>query len=293
MAAVSSFRLENLQHNVIAQPALIIPSPAPTSEVQLDVTMSFRLNFSRHGSSNPVGPLFKRVRCSIDNPALASWNLDHMILKLYQELQTDFNFSIAFEHHVFPEFDYASEEILRNWDRVRVRVGMTNFTRRSMGTIVLPVHAEFSGTVVEYVQEIQSPPIVQQITNYDEDSSVIYDDVGIGPIAQQIRNYNEDSSVIYDDVGIGRAVEESALEFERTRYGMVPATESSIKRMLKNVINVEQGKDCMVCLEQLEVGSCVSQMPCSHDFHADCIQTWLKQSHYCPICRFEMPTERL
>ncbi|OMO59358.1 Zinc finger, RING/FYVE/PHD-type [Corchorus capsularis] len=116
--------------------------------------------------------------------------------------------------------------------------------------MVLPVRAEFPGTAVEYVQEIQLPPIMQQITNYDVDSS----------------------AVIYDDVGMGRAVEEeSALGFERTRYGMVPATESSIKRMLKNVINVEQGKDCMVCLEQLQVGSYASQMPCSHDFHVDCI----------------------
>ncbi|OMO60711.1 Zinc finger, RING-type [Corchorus capsularis] len=252
MASVYFFRFENLQHNVIPQQPHIIPSndppTAPTSQVQLDVTMSLCLNLSRHGSSNTVEPLFKQSRRSIDNPSSAFLNLDSMLLKLYEGLQTDNNF--IFEDNFFPKFDAAFVKILRHWDSVRRK---NSTSSRGRETIILPVQAEFSATIVfvEHIQE--TPPVVQQITNYDEDY-----------------------------VEIGRAVEESR---------MVPATESSIKRMLKNVINVEQGKSCMVCLEQLQVGSCVSQMPCSHDFHRDCIETWLKQSHYCPICRFEMPTE--
>ncbi|KAK6251806.1 hypothetical protein QUC31_013526 [Theobroma cacao] len=101
---------------------------------------------------------------------------------------------------------------------------------------------------------------------------------------------------------LGRALEESASE-----SGMVPAKESSVKRMLKRV-RVEAGEcdqkagqnikkrlvkveDCVICLEEFKVGSVALQMPCSHTFHGDCIEKWLKQSHYCPVCRFEMPTE--
>ncbi|MBA0582944.1 hypothetical protein Gorai_013829 [Gossypium raimondii] len=63
----------------------------------------------------------------------------------------------------------------------------------------------------------------------------------------------------------------------------------------------------MICLEEVEVGFKASrmpcshiekyknivesQMPCSHVFHDDCIKKWLNQSHYCPICRFEMPID--
>ncbi|TYG71906.1 hypothetical protein E1A91_D05G417500v1 [Gossypium mustelinum] len=99
------------------------------------------------------------------------------------------------------------------------------------------------------------------------------------------------SIVDSDGVSMGRALAESALEFESSNYGMVPAKESLVKEMVR-MVRVEDGdqEDCMICLEELEVGFYASRMPCSHTFHGDCIENWLKQSHYCPICRFEMPT---
>ncbi|MBA0795505.1 hypothetical protein Gohar_006364 [Gossypium harknessii] len=94
-----------------------------------------------------------------------------------------------------------------------------------------------------------------------------------------------------DGVLMGRALVESALEFESSNYGMVPTKESLVKEMVK-MVKVEAGdeEDCMICLEELEVGFYASRMPCSRTFHGDCIENWLKQSHYCPICRFQMPT---
>ncbi|KAK9017874.1 hypothetical protein V6N11_000875 [Hibiscus sabdariffa] len=96
------------------------------------------------------------------------------------------------------------------------------------------------------------------------------------------------------DILLTRALAESASasasEFERNNYGMVAAREASIEEMLKRV-EVEAGDEtCVICLNELEVGFEASRMPCSHGFHGDCIQKWLRQSHYCPICRFEMPT---
>ncbi|KAE8673703.1 hypothetical protein F3Y22_tig00111779pilonHSYRG00372 [Hibiscus syriacus] len=83
-----------------------------------------------------------------------------------------------------------------------------------------------------------------------------------------------------------RALEESASGFESNNYGMVAANESSMEKMLKRVgvkAGVEQ--DCMICLD-LKLLRCHVLI----FFMVFCIEQWLKQSHYCPICRFEMPT---
>ncbi|KAK9001862.1 hypothetical protein V6N11_024560 [Hibiscus sabdariffa] len=80
-----------------------------------------------------------------------------------------------------------------------------------------------------------------------------------------------------------------AEEMETSGYGMVPAQESSLREMVETVRVEEGDEDCTICLEGFEAGSYAARMPCSHIFHAECIQEWLKQSHYCPLCRFEMP----
>ncbi|XP_050278353.1 uncharacterized protein LOC126719897 [Quercus robur] len=102
---------------------------------------------------------------------------------------------------------------------------------------------------------------------------------------------------------ITRALRESAMEFERRRYGMVPARKSALKGMLKRVRVedcvkgseakrrcVRERETCTICLEEFEAGSEALCMPCTHIFHAGCIVKWLNESHYCPVCRFEVPT---
>ncbi|PIN00807.1 Ubiquitin--protein ligase [Handroanthus impetiginosus] len=73
---------------------------------------------------------------------------------------------------------------------------------------------------------------------------------------------------------------------------MVPAANSVIESLenMKITLIADDFGTCSVCLEEFSKGCEVVCMPCSHVFHGDCIQQWLKTSHYCPICRFEMPT---
>ncbi|KAH0981721.1 hypothetical protein GBA52_008898 [Prunus armeniaca] len=96
--------------------------------------------------------------------------------------------------------------------------------------------------------------------------------------------------------------------------GMIPASDSAIEKVLKRVRvcdgdeeeeedDKEEGRrerkrrqicesdSCTVCMEEFNGGSEIACMPCSHLFHEKCIVTWLKQSHYCPVCRFEVPTD--
>ncbi|KAI3977412.1 hypothetical protein MKX01_000325 [Papaver californicum] len=48
---------------------------------------------------------------------------------------------------------------------------------------------------------------------------------------------------------------------------------------------------CVVCMEDFEVGTVVTYMPCSHFFHEDCLLPWLQESNCCPLCRFPIDSD--
>ncbi|XP_063306140.1 E3 ubiquitin-protein ligase RNF43 [Pelobates fuscus] len=41
---------------------------------------------------------------------------------------------------------------------------------------------------------------------------------------------------------------------------------------------------CAVCLEEFADGQDLRILPCCHEYHLDCVDTWLKQNHTCPLC---------
>ncbi|OWM81785.1 uncharacterized protein LOC116200352 [Punica granatum] len=82
-------------------------------------------------------------------------------------------------------------------------------------------------------------------------------------------------------------------EEENYSYG-IPATESSIKALKR--ISSERPCDgqskCSICMEEYELVEMemnLTEMPCSHVFHCDCIEKWLQTSHMCPLCRYQLP----
>ncbi|KAG8074427.1 hypothetical protein GUJ93_ZPchr0006g43969 [Zizania palustris] len=42
---------------------------------------------------------------------------------------------------------------------------------------------------------------------------------------------------------------------------------------------------CSVCLEQVVLGDLLRSLPCLHQFHANCIDPWLRQKGTCPVCK--------
>uniref|UniRef100_A0A0D3FA18 RING-type domain-containing protein n=1 Tax=Oryza barthii TaxID=65489 RepID=A0A0D3FA18_9ORYZ len=51
----------------------------------------------------------------------------------------------------------------------------------------------------------------------------------------------------------------------------------------------EGGGECAVCLEAFQAGDRCRVLPrCEHGFHARCVDSWLRQSRVCPICRAEV-----
>ncbi|TYH51744.1 hypothetical protein ES332_D10G299400v1 [Gossypium tomentosum] len=57
-----------------------------------------------------------------------------------------------------------------------------------------------------------------------------------------------------------------------------------------NPVSIKKGSDdeltCSVCLEQVNAGDLIRSLPCLHQFHANCIDPWLRQQGTCPVCKF-------
>ncbi|CAH2078693.1 unnamed protein product [Thlaspi arvense] len=48
--------------------------------------------------------------------------------------------------------------------------------------------------------------------------------------------------------------------------------------------------DCTICLEELSSGGpkTIMKLRCAHNFHRDCLLTWLRRKHSCPTCRYDI-----
>lgn len=42
---------------------------------------------------------------------------------------------------------------------------------------------------------------------------------------------------------------------------------------------------CVVCFSDFECRQLLRVLPCNHEFHAKCVDKWLKTNRTCPICR--------
>lgn len=42
---------------------------------------------------------------------------------------------------------------------------------------------------------------------------------------------------------------------------------------------------CVVCMCEFESRQVLRVLPCGHEFHARCVDKWLKSNRTCPICR--------
>eukprot|EP01089_Gocevia_fonbrunei_P000688 TRINITY_DN1067_c0_g1_i1.p1 TRINITY_DN1067_c0_g1~~TRINITY_DN1067_c0_g1_i1.p1 ORF type:complete len:419 (-),score=68.32 TRINITY_DN1067_c0_g1_i1:50-1306(-) len=57
----------------------------------------------------------------------------------------------------------------------------------------------------------------------------------------------------------------------------------------ENISYFEDGcVQCSICLTDYDEGDQIVTLPCVHNFHAECIKTWLKDSRLCPLCKAEV-----
>ena len=73
---------------------------------------------------------------------------------------------------------------------------------------------------------------------------------------------------------------EDAMDEEDEEVGMSKEELSVIPKVI-----AQEGNSCAVCIEDFQEDEKVSQLSCDHQFHPQCIGSWLSIKRTCPICR--------
>ena len=61
-------------------------------------------------------------------------------------------------------------------------------------------------------------------------------------------------------------------------------TTSYSARTVSTITAEQDDNVCSICLDTLLEGMRVGKLTCHHEFHADCLKTWLKLKNRCPLC---------
>jgi E3 ubiquitin-protein ligase RNF115/126 len=70
-----------------------------------------------------------------------------------------------------------------------------------------------------------------------------------------------------------------------------PASEAAIRALPTREVKTSDldektGKaECSICMDEVDIGTTVTELPCHHWFHGDCIKAWLSEHDTCPHCR--------
>ncbi|KAK1438946.1 hypothetical protein QVD17_04759 [Tagetes erecta] len=86
------------------------------------------------------------------------------------------------------------------------------------------------------------------------------------------------------------------VETVRALRGSPPAAKAIVDNLPLVVLKIEDAEEddnvvCAVCKDEISTVEKVTQLPCKHHYHGECIIPWLSIRNTCPVCRFELPTD--
>ncbi|PHZ08032.1 uncharacterized protein RHIMIDRAFT_248055 [Rhizopus microsporus ATCC 52813] len=74
----------------------------------------------------------------------------------------------------------------------------------------------------------------------------------------------------------------TAVATERVRKGASESDLAALRMRMPN--DIETTTDCTICTEQFQQKE-ITELPCHHTYHSECILQWLELNASCPICR--------
>jgi len=81
------------------------------------------------------------------------------------------------------------------------------------------------------------------------------------------------------------------LELDPTAIRRRPADPETVAQLQTKVVDEDLlacDAECPICKEEFCLNVEVTEMPCHHCFHGECLRTWLKDQNTCPLCREEI-----
>jgi E3 ubiquitin-protein ligase RNF115/126 len=94
---------------------------------------------------------------------------------------------------------------------------------------------------------------------------------------------------VYTQEALDRIISQ-LMEQNATGNAPGPATAEAITALPKKKVSIEMlGPDgraeCSICMDEVNVGDEVTELPCHHWFHQQCVGMWLGEHDTCPHCR--------
>lgn len=63
--------------------------------------------------------------------------------------------------------------------------------------------------------------------------------------------------------------------------------------IVKEVKRTNDNNKCVICLSEFQVGEKESILPCLHFFHSECIEKWIGEKKWCPVCKYDISLKSL
>ncbi|KAF3041973.1 hypothetical protein E8E12_009434 [Didymella heteroderae] len=94
---------------------------------------------------------------------------------------------------------------------------------------------------------------------------------------------------VYSQEGLDRIVSQ-LMEQTATSNAPPPATQADIdalprKKVDESMLGPEHTAECSICMDEVNIGEEVTELPCKHWFHHTCVSAWLLEHDTCPHCR--------
>lgn len=114
---------------------------------------------------------------------------------------------------------------------------------------------------------------------------------GPNPIAilSTLLNLDRHGDAVYSQEELDRVISQ-LIDQNARGTAPPPAAPSAIQSLPKKKVDQDmlgsEGKaECSICMDPVELGTEVTELPCKHWFHYNCIEMWLSQHNTCPHCR--------